>query len=101
MEQSIFFALVLFLALGAYWSLVIFPRQREFQKKQKYVRTLNQGDEMVTYGGIIGKVVEVESEKGIAHVEIAPGIIVKMVAVALMEPYDPEKLAESAQKTGE
>jgi preprotein translocase YajC subunit len=99
MEQTIFFALVMLLALGAYWSLVIFPRQREFRKQQTYVRTLNPGDEMITYGGIIVRVKRVEAEAGIAYVEIAPGVEVRMITAALMQPYDPEKLRESAQKT--
>lgn len=98
MDQTIIFVLVMLLALGAYWSLVIFPRQREFQKQQRYVRSLNQGDEMITYGGIIGRVVEVEGDKGIAHVEIAPGVVVRVISAALVQPFDPEKLAESAQK---
>jgi preprotein translocase subunit YajC len=98
MEQSILFALVLFLALGAYWSLVIFPRQREFEKRQKYVQTLNSGDEMITYGGVIGKVVEVQAEQGIALVELAPGIVVRMLIQSLVQPYEPEKLAEAARK---
>ena len=98
MEQTILFALVMLLALGAYWSLVIFPRQREFQKQQRYVSSLNRGDEMITYGGIIGKVVEIEAEKGIAYVEIAPGITVRVISAALVQPFEAEKLAESAQK---
>ncbi len=98
MEQSILFALVLFLALGAYWSLVIFPRQREFEKRQKYVQTLNAGDKMVTFGGIIGTVVEVLPTEGIARVEIAPDIIITVLMQSLVEPFDPEKIALSAQK---
>lgn len=98
MEQTLLFAVVLLLAIGAYWSLVIFPRQRDFQKRQQYVRQLQQGDEMVTYGGIIGRVVSVEADQGIAHVEIAPGVVVRMLSVALVQPYEPDKVAESARK---
>jgi preprotein translocase subunit YajC len=99
MEQTILFALFILLALAAWWSFVIFPRQREFAKRQQFVRSLASGDEMITYGGIIGKVVNVESDQGIALVEIAPGVVVKMVSIALVQPFDPEKLAESARKT--
>jgi len=98
MEQTLLFAVVLLLAIGAYWSLVIFPRQRDFQKRQQYVRQLQQGDEMITYGGIIGRVVSVEADQGIAHVEIAPGVVVRMISVALVQPYEPDKVAESARK---
>lgn len=100
MTEFILVGVLLVLALGAYWSLVIFPRQREFQKQQKYVNSLKPGDEMITFGGIIGRVIEVEAEQGVATVEIADGVVVRVVAAALMRPYDPEELSASAQLAG-
>ncbi|MEO8394855.1 MAG: preprotein translocase subunit YajC [Chloroflexota bacterium] len=97
MQEFALLGIVLVLGLGAYWSLVIFPRQRDFQKQQKYVSTLNVGDEMVTFGGIIGRVMTVEPEKGIATIEIADGVIIRVLAASLMRPYDPEELALSAE----
>lgn len=90
-------ALVMLLGLGAYWAMVIFPKQRDFTKRQRYVRTLATGDEVVTYGGIIGKVVAIEAETGVAQVEIAQGVTVRLVTAALMQPYNPEAFAEAAQ----
>ena len=52
--EIVLLALVMLLGLGAYWAMVIFPKQRDFSKRQRYVRTLVEGDEVVTYGGIIG-----------------------------------------------
>jgi preprotein translocase subunit YajC len=95
MEEFVLLGLVLILGLGAYWSLVIFPRQRDFQKQQKYVRTLKAGDEMITYGGIIGRVIDIDAEGGTAMVEIADGIVVKVITASLIRPYNPEELAES------
>ncbi len=97
MEEFVLLGVVLVLGLGAYWSLVVFPKQRDFQKQQKYVSMLNPGDEMVTFGGIIGRVVSVEPEKGIATIEIAEGVVVRVLAASLMRPYDPEELARSAE----
>lgn len=98
MEEIVVLGVVLLLGLGAYWSLVIFPRQRDFQKQQKYVQTLTIGDEMITYGGIIGKVVSIEAEQGTAHLEIANGVVIKVLSVSLVRPYNPEEIAESVQK---
>lgn len=98
MNEIIILAVILILGLGAYWSLVIFPRQREFQKQQKYVRQLNVGDEMITFGGVIGRVMSIEADAGIAYVEIAPNVTIRVVTAALMRPYDPAELAESVQK---
>ncbi len=89
-------ALVVLLGLGAYWAMVLFPKQRDFTKRQRYVRSLAEGDEVVTYGGIVGKVLQIESEKGLAHVEIAPGVVVRLITAALMQPYDPEEFAKAA-----
>jgi preprotein translocase YajC subunit len=97
MNEIIMLGVVLVLGLGAYWSLVIFPRQREFQKQQKYVNALSPGDEMITFGGMIVRVVSLEPEKGIATVEIADGVVVRVLAASLMRPYDPAELAESVQ----
>jgi preprotein translocase subunit YajC len=97
MQEIIVLGVVLVLGLGAYWSLVIFPRQRDFQKRQKYVSTLTPGDEMITFGGIIGRVISVEPDKGIANVEIADGVVVRVLAASLMQPYNPEELARSAE----
>ena len=86
------------LLLGAYWSMVIFPRQRDFQKRQQFARQLSAGDEVVTYAGIIGRVVSIDSDDGIAYVEIADGIQVRMLTAALVQPYDRAAIAEAAQK---
>lgn len=78
--------------------MVIFPRQRDFQKRQQFARTLSAGDEVVTYAGIIGRVVDIDSQLGIAHVEIADGVQIRMLTAALIQPYEPEAIAEAAQK---
>ena len=97
MNEVILLGVVLILGLGAYWSLVIYPRQRDFQKQQKYVSTLKTGDEMITFGGVIGRVVSVEPEKGIATLEVADGVVIRVLVASLMRPYDPEELARSAE----
>lgn len=98
MQEFVILGLVMILGLGAYWSLVIFPRQREFQKQQKYVQSLHAGDEMITYGGIIGRILDIDEDHGVARVEIAEGVIIRILTAALMRPYDPEELAENIRK---
>jgi preprotein translocase subunit YajC len=97
MQEFAMLALVMLLGLGAYWAMVVFPKQRDFTKRQRYVRALAAGDEVVTYGGIVGRVVSVEAEKGIAHVEIADGVIVRLITAALVQPYDEEEFAKAAR----
>lgn len=98
MQEFALLAFIMLLALGAYWSMVIFPKQRDFQKRQRFARSLTKGDEVITYGGIIGRVIDIDAEMGIAYVEIADGVVIRMINAALMQPYDPDEIAENAQK---
>lgn len=97
MQEFALLALVMALVLGAYWAMVIFPKQRDFVKRQRYVQSLNPGDEVVTYGGIVGTIVRVEPEHGLVHVEIAPDIVVRLIMAAIVQPYD---AATFTQRTG-
>jgi preprotein translocase subunit YajC len=97
MGEWVTLAAVLTLALAGYWSFVVFPKQREFSKRQRFARTLAEGDEVITAGGIIGRVLEIRGMEGIAMVEIAPGVVVRAVTASLLQPFDPEELAYNAQ----
>lgn len=97
MVEFAFFSFVLLLILGAYWSLSVFPRQRDFSKRQRFVRSLAEGDEVITAGGIIGKVLEIDGEYGIAYVEIAEGVVVRMIAASILQEFNPEEMAENVR----
>ena len=96
--EFVFVFFLLALGLGAYWTMVVFPKQREFQHKQKFVRELHVGDEVVTYGGIVGKIIDIDVDKGLSYVEIADGITIKLLTVALQQVYDPDEIAFNAQR---
>jgi preprotein translocase subunit YajC len=98
MQEFLFVAVILLLGMGAYWSMVLYPRQRDFQKRQRFVRTLVEGDEVITAGGIVGRVIDLEAEQGIARVELAEGVVVRMVSASLLSPFDPEELAKNARR---
>jgi preprotein translocase subunit YajC len=91
-----FFIIGLF-AIGIY-SFLILPRQRAFRERQKLVSQLAVGTDVITYGGVIGKVTQIEAEQGIVHLEIAPGVKVRVLAQAISSEYQPTAIAESAQK---
>jgi preprotein translocase subunit YajC len=96
MPEFAFVGLILLLGMGAYWTMVLLPKQRDFQKRQQFVSQLNVGDEVITYGGIIGKVLQVEA--GVVHVEIADGVVVRIIAAAVLQPFDAAEIAENAQR---
>lgn len=96
MEFVLVFA-ILALVLGGYWTMFIFPKQRAFQHKQKVVRSLHVGDEIITYGGLIGKIIDIDVEQGIARVEIADGVTIRLITAALQQVYDPKEIAYNAK----
>ncbi|MEM9950691.1 MAG: preprotein translocase subunit YajC [Chloroflexota bacterium] len=98
MAEFLAVGVVLILLMGGYWSFFVFPRQRDFAKRQNMVRALAEGDEVITAGGIIGKVRDIEGDKGIAHVELADGLQVRVIIASILDSYDPEELAKNAQK---
>ena len=96
MSEFILVFAILALVLGGYWALVVFPKQRAFQHKQKIARSLHVGDEVVTYGGIVGKIINIDAEAGIAHIEIADSVRIKLLTAALQQVYDPKEFAYNA-----
>ena len=97
MPEFVLVFAVLALALGGYWALVIFPKQRAFQHKQKAVRAMHKGDAVVTYGGIVGKIVEIDADRGTSRVEIAEDVTITLLTAALQQVYDPEEIAYNAR----
>ncbi len=88
---------VLLLVLAAYWSLVILPRQQEFKKHQYFVRRLKPGDRVITYGGLIATIVDLQPDLGEATIRLADGVEVRIITAALTQPYDPATLAHNAR----
>lgn len=62
--------------------LLIRPQQKKMKEHQAMVGALRRGDQVVTQGGIIGKVVKVK-EDGEAEVEIAEGVKVRVLKTTI------------------
>ncbi|CAN5796120.1 preprotein translocase subunit YajC [soil metagenome] len=45
------------------WFLLIRPQQKEQQKHREMVKNLKKGDEVVTVGGIYGRIMSLDAEK--------------------------------------
>ncbi|MFN6925216.1 MULTISPECIES: preprotein translocase subunit YajC [Tabrizicola] len=61
-----------------FYFLLIRPQQKRMKEHRAMVDGLRRGDQVVTAGGIVGKVSKVQ-EDGMIEVEIADGIKVKVV----------------------
>ncbi|MEO6300462.1 MAG: preprotein translocase subunit YajC [Paracoccaceae bacterium] len=70
--------LPLILIFGIMYFLLIRPQQKKLKDMRAMVAALRRGDQVVTGGGILGKVSKV-GEDGYVEVEIADGVKVKVV----------------------
>lgn len=68
----------LILIFGIMYFLLIRPQQKKMKEHQAMVDGLRRGDQVVTQGGLIGKVEKVK-EDGEISVEIAEGVKVRVV----------------------
>ncbi len=72
----------LFIVLALMWVLLIVPRQREARRQRALLATLAVGDDVVTAGGIHGRVTAVEDET--VMVEVAPGVVLTITRRAVL-----------------
>ena len=97
--QTLIIDLVILAIFGAaVYSFLILPRQREFKKRQEFVRDLKIGTRVTTYGGMLGTVTAIDRETNIVTLEIAPGVEVKFMGPAIMGEFDPDQVAASVRK---
>ena len=68
--------LPIFIIIGIFYFLLILPQQRKQKKHQDMIDSLKSGDEIVTVGGLYGKIVEVRAETFL--VEIASNTRVRI-----------------------
>jgi preprotein translocase subunit YajC len=59
--------------------LMIRPQQKKVREHRSMVAALRRGDQVVTAGGLIGKVTKVDEQKAEVEVELAPNVKVRVV----------------------
>ncbi len=70
--------LPLILIFAIMYFLLIRPQQKKVKQHQKMVEALRRGDQVVTAGGLVGKVTKVR-EDGEIEVELAENVKVRVV----------------------
>lgn len=68
----------LILIFAIMYLLLIRPQQKKLKDHQAMVSALRRGDQVITQGGIVGKVVKVKDD-GELEVEIADGVKVRVI----------------------
>lgn len=84
--DSLFSLLPLIVIFVVFYFLLIRPQQKRAKQHREMVAALKKGDEVVTNGGLLGRIVDVDDN--FVGIEIAKGVTVKVQrpAVAQMMP---------------
>jgi preprotein translocase subunit YajC len=91
MEPLIFIAVM----VGLIWLLVIRPQRRRTTEHSAMISTLSVGDEIVTAGGMYGRIQRIDDE--VLTVEIAPAITVRVARAAITGVMNSEQKDNEAE----
>jgi preprotein translocase subunit YajC len=70
-----------------FWFLIIRPQMRQQKAHREKIAAVKKGDQVVTAGGLLGKVIKVDDQY--AEIEIAQGVRVKAVKATLGDIVPP------------
>jgi preprotein translocase subunit YajC len=73
--------------VAIFWFLIIRPQMRQQKLHREKVAAVKRGDQVVTAGGLLGKVIKVDDEY--VELEIAQGVKVKAVKSTLGDILSP------------
>ena len=59
--------------------LLVRPQKRRLQAQRQLLNALEVGDEVVTAGGILAQIVDIDEDEDVVTVEIAPGTSIRML----------------------
>ena len=74
----------LILIFAIMYFLLIRPQQKKAKEHRAMVKALRRGDQVVTQGGVIGKVAKVKDENEL-EVEIADGVKLRVVQSTIVK----------------
>jgi preprotein translocase subunit YajC len=75
--------LMLVLGLVLISALMFLPQWQAKRRKQKQMANLQVGDEVMTIGGIIGKMTYLNADENRARIEVSPGVEIQVVLAAI------------------
>lgn len=87
--------LPLILIFGIMYFLLIRPQQKKMKELKAMVDALRKGDQVLTQGGIVGKIHRV-GDDGVLEVEIADGVKVKVLKHTIVQVMNKTEPAAAA-----
>jgi preprotein translocase subunit YajC len=87
--------IVMVFIFGIFYFLVLAPMRKKQKETQKMLSMLKKGDEVVTGGGIFGRISAMDEERGFVVLQIADNVKVKVTRTAIVG-LAPSTAAETA-----
>jgi preprotein translocase subunit YajC len=84
------------LFVGIFYFLILRPQQQQRKKHEEFLKNLKKGDKVITTGGIIGEIKNIE-EKTVS-LKICEGCIIKVLKPSIASYYQEE--ASSQEEKG-
>ena len=86
--------IMLLLIFAIMYFLLIRPQQKKLKEHAAMLDGLRRGDQIITQGGIVGKIVKVKDDANEIEVEIADGVkvrVVKSTIATVLNKTEPAK----------
>lgn len=80
------------------WIVVVLPQNRARKVQQEVVSDLKVGDQIVTVGGIIGKLTYLNTSEDMARIEISNGVEMRIIPAAISHPLDYKQRLQKAKE---
>jgi len=93
--NSMFILVAIF--FGIFYFMIIRPQRKQEAAIKKFIDGLQKGDEVVTNGGIIGKVDKVQDN--LIVLEVSSNTRLRILKAQIAGPYAPAPAAEAADKS--
>ena len=96
--QNMLFLVAIF--FGIFYFMIIRPQQKQQKTHKSYLESLKKGDEVITNGGLIGRIAGVQGD--VLTLEIANNVRVRVLKDQVNRPFvvkePPAPAAEDAAK---
>jgi preprotein translocase subunit YajC len=88
-ERKVDQTLVLIIGAALLIGLLFLPQWQARRRREKQMTAMHPGSEVMTIGGIIGKLTYVNAEENRARIEIAPGVEIQVIVSAVGQVLTP------------
>jgi preprotein translocase subunit YajC len=82
-----------------FYFMLIRPQKRRVEQHRKLLSSINDGDEVVTIGGVFGTVRRIGDEE--IELEISPGTVIRVLKSAIARRVTEEMPTEVGETEGE